>query len=236
MSEKLDGVRCYWNGKQLLSRLGHEFHAPAWFTKYFPPNVCLDGELWIGRGQFNDTVSIVRTKEPNDGWAVIEYRVFDVPSHTGPLEARLDYLHSLVHERICDGAIDDVVHRKCYSKEHLQDELKRIEGLGGEGLMLRQPGSTYVGKRSSTLLKVKSFKDTEALVVDHYPGKGKHLGRLGKLICQLPNGIQFGVGTGFSDKERENPPPIGSTITFKYKELTPAGVPRFPTFLRIYTP
>src|SRR6185437_1012403 len=39
------------------------------------------------------------------------------------------------------------------------------------------------------------------------------------------------VGTGFSDAERENPPPIGSIITFRYQELSDAGVPRFPSYI-----
>ena len=37
ISEKLDGVRAYWNGKQLISRQGNIFTAPTWFTEEFPP-------------------------------------------------------------------------------------------------------------------------------------------------------------------------------------------------------
>ena len=61
MSEKLDGVRAYWDGKQFLSRLGNRFHAPPWFVEGFRPTP-LDGELWGGRKLFQRTVSIVSAK------------------------------------------------------------------------------------------------------------------------------------------------------------------------------
>ena len=101
--------------------------------------------------------------------------------------------------------------------------------------MLRQPGSLYEARRSSTLLKVKRFHDAEATVLEHLPGAGRHKGRLGALAVQLPDGTNFSVGTGFSDAQRENPPSIGSTITFRYQELTDGGVPRFPSFVRVRT-
>ena len=98
--------------------------------------------------------------------------------------------------------------------------------------MLRQPASKYEIGRSSTLLKVKTFHDAEAVVVDHQAGSGRHKGRLGALVVQLADGTQFSVGTGFSDSQRESPPPVGSTITFRYQELSDRGVPRFPSFVR----
>jgi DNA ligase-1 len=115
----------------------------------------------------------------------------------------------------------------------LRSELARVEALGGEGLMLRQPGSKYVAGRSSTLLKVKSFHDAEAVVIGHQPGAGKHKGRLGALLVRLADGTEFAVGTGFSDKERSAPPAVGATITFRYQELSDGGVPRFPSYLRV---
>ena len=74
--------------------------------------------------------------------------------------------------------------------------------------------------------------DAEAVVVGHEPGKGKHTGRLGALVCRMGNTV-FKIGAGFTDAEREAPPPQGSTVTFKYQELTAKGVPRFPTFWRV---
>jgi DNA ligase-1 len=99
--------------------------------------------------------------------------------------------------------------------------------------MLRQPGSKYEIGRSATLLKVKTFHDAEARVVEHQAGAGRHKGRLGALGVELADGTRFSVGTGFSDAQRDNPPPIGSTITFRYQELSDRGVPRFPSFVRV---
>jgi DNA ligase-1 len=47
----------------------------------------------------------------------------------------------------------------------------------------------------------------------------------------LADGTRVDVGTGFSDAERDNPPPIGSIIAFRYQELSDGGVPRFPSYV-----
>ncbi len=80
---------------------------------------------------------------------------------------------------------------------------------------------------------VASLNTAEAVVIGHEPGKGKHKGRVGALLCKLPNGKQFSVGTGLSDAERQAPPAIGETITFRYQELTDGGIPRFPSYLGV---
>ncbi len=233
MSEKLDGVRAYWDGTRFLSRQGNLYHAPDWFVEHLP-NTPLDGELWLDRKSFQRTVAIVRRQDKNDLWRSIRFLIFDAPGHSGPFEERLALFRELLqkHKPPYASAHEQQV---CTSISHLRSELARIEALGGEGLMLRQPGSRYVAGRSSTLLKVKSFIDTEAVVIGHQPGAGKHKGRLGALLLQLPNGNQFSVGTGFSDAERSNPPPIGSLITFRYQELTDGGIPRFPSFVALHT-
>ena len=97
--------------------------------------------------------------------------------------------------------------------------------------MLRQPESPYEAGRSSTLLKVKTFHDAEARVVEHLAGRGRHQGRMGALAVELPDGTSFSVGTGFTDSQRKSPPPVGSVITFRYQELSDRGVPRFPSFV-----
>jgi DNA ligase len=128
-----------------------------------------------------------------------------------------------------------VIHEQqlCRGVDHLSAELARVDALGGEGLMVRQPGSKYEAGRSSTLLKIKRFHDAEARVIGHLPGAWRHKGRLGALEFEQPNGTKFSVGNGFSDAQRENPQPVGSTITFRYQELTDAGVPGFPSFVRL---
>jgi DNA ligase-1 len=233
MSEKLDGVRAYWDGQQFLSRQGNLFHVPDWFVSGLP-DAALDGELWIGRKQFQRTVSIVRRQDKSDHWKEVRFLVFDAPRCTGGFEERLKFLadtlmagqqpYARLHE-----------HSRCKGLSQLREELARVESLGGEGLMLRQPGSAYEVGRSFTLLKIKSFRDAEAVVLSHQPGKGRFKGMVGALGVQLPDGTEFSVGTGFSDAERMNPPPLGSVITFRYQELSDGGVPRFPSFVRVST-
>ena len=67
MSEKLDGVRAYWNGKLFLSRLGNPLLAPDWFCAGLPEKP-LDGEFWIDRKKFQRTVGIVRRQDKSDLW------------------------------------------------------------------------------------------------------------------------------------------------------------------------
>jgi DNA ligase-1 len=229
MSEKLDGVRAYWNGENFLSRLGNKYHAPDWFTARFP-KIPLDGELWIERKQFQRTVSIVRRHDQSDLWREVSFQVFDAPACPDTFEGRIEYAQAVVREQQSEFILLDPQIR-CEGKAHLQEQLDRILRLGGEGVMLRQPSSAYVAGRSATLLKVKRFLDAEARVVDHQPGTGRHKGRLGALLVELADGTHFAVGTGFTDVQRENPPLIGSTITFRYQELSDGGVPRFPTYV-----
>ncbi|MCE9545459.1 MAG: DNA ligase [Planctomycetia bacterium] len=232
LSEKLDGVRAYWDGKQFLSRQGNVFHAPDWFVEKLPKEP-LDGELWLARKSFQRTVSIVRRQDKSDHWREIRYLVFDMPALATGFEERVKQLRECLTDHGCDFATPHDQTR-CEGVEHLQAELARVEALGGEGLMLRQPGSRYEAGRSTTLLKVKTFHDAEAQVLEHLPGAGRHKGRLGALAVALPDGTLFSVGTGFSDAQRENPPPVGSTITFRYQELSDRGVPRFPSFVRLH--
>jgi DNA ligase-1 len=231
MSEKLDGVRAYWDGKQFISRQGNIYHAPDWFVEGLP-TVALDGELWIDRKKFQRTVSIVRRQDKSDLWKEVRYLIFDAPAATGGFEDRLAFLKDALAKNSAKFASQHT-HERCKSLEALRAELTRIEALAGEGLMLRQPGSKYVAGRSSTLLKVKTFHDAEAVVIGHQAGAGRHKGRLGALLVRLPNGTDFAIGTGFSDRERENPPAIGATVTFRYQELSDAGVPRFPSWVGV---
>ena len=231
ISEKLDGVRAFWDGKQFLSRQGNLFHAPDWFVAGLPDEP-LDGELWIGRKQFQRTVSIVRRQDQSELWKEVRFLVFDAPRCAGGFEARLEFLaESLRAKRQPYARLHE--HQRCQGLPQLREELARVEALGGEGLMLRQPGSVYEVGRSFTLLKIKTFRDAEAVVLGHQPGKGKFKGLLGALAVQLPDGTEFSVGTGLSDAERAAPPPVGSVITFRYQELSDGGVPRFPSFVRI---
>jgi len=100
-------------------------------------------------------------------------------------------------------------------------------------LMLRQPASRYERKRSGTLLKVKTFHDAEATVVGYESGTGRNASCVGALVAQLQDGTEFRVSSGLTDALRRDPPAVGTVFTFKYQQLTDAGVPRFPSFYRV---
>ncbi|KAJ3511849.1 hypothetical protein NLJ89_g3864 [Agrocybe chaxingu] len=235
ISEKLDGVRTFYDGKQFISRLGNAFTPPNWFLDKLPTDVTLDGELYGGRGEFQSTVSIVKTVN-SVHWRNISFQIFDVPSRgEETFEERYDFLQKTFGQ---DGThttdqISVVYHEVAKSRQHVLDKLKEIESLGGEGLMLRKPESKYEGRRSGSLLKLKTFYDAEAIVTGYAPGKGRNKGITGALSCKMESGKLFNVGSGLTDKLRKDPPKIGTIITYRFQELTRDGVPRFPSFVGI---
>lgn len=232
ISEKLDGVRAFWNGKRLISRQGYVFSAPQWFTADFPDDP-LDGELWIARGTFEQLSSTVRQLTPDDGsWRRVTYQVFDMPVSDYTFDQRLQKLQALVAKEPSPylHVIDQF---KVANEDALLVELQRVVALGGEGLMLHRGNSLYHASRSDDLLKLKIYEDAEAVVIAHLPGKGKYQGMMGSLLVETPTGLRFKLGTGFRDVERANPPPIGSIVTYKYFGVTRKNTPRFASFLRI---
>ncbi len=231
VSEKLDGVRAYWNGEQLLSKQGNPYHAPDWFTADFPHHP-LDGELWIGRGQYEQLVSTVSKMVPIDSeWMTVRYMVFDLPEAKLTFTERIEKLHSLL--TASSPYIKIVKQTRIPNHQTLMVELDRITNLGGEGLMLHHEDALYKAGRSNHLLKVKHYEDAEATVIAHLPGKGKFSGMLGALQVEDDQGRRFRLGSGFTIKERENPPPIGSRVTYKYYGRTSNDLPRFASFLRV---
>jgi DNA ligase-1 len=229
-SEKLDGVRAWWNGTDFVSRGGNVFVAPALF-KARMPRVVLDGELWMGRQTFQTLSGVARGGSPDD-WANVKFMAFDAPLVAGTLEQRLQALHGHVQLASCPWLVA-VAQTKLMSAAHLLKLLADIEGKGGEGLVIRRPGSTYdQGTRTSNWLRVVSVQTAEAIVIGFTKGKGVRDGGCGALVCRLPNGIEFKIGTGLKTKDIENPPPVGTKVTFGYKCLTNAGIPREPRYIR----
>ncbi|CAA6822033.1 MAG: DNA ligase (ATP) (EC [uncultured Thiotrichaceae bacterium] len=231
VSEKYDGARAYWDGKQFISRQGNIYHAPTWFTANFPLQK-LDGELWIGRNQFEATMSTIQKQQPIDSeWKRVRYMVFELPNAEGTFSERLTKIKTLIDESI-SPYLRQVPQFKLNTTQALQEKLKEIIKQGGEGLMMHRADTLYVTGRSDALLKVKSYQDAEATVIAHLEGKGKYRGMLGSLLVKTTQGIQFKIGSGFSDAQRKNPPAIGHRITYKYYGLTKNGIPKFASFLR----
>ncbi|RHZ31759.1 hypothetical protein DYB37_004002 [Aphanomyces astaci] len=228
ISEKFDGVRGYWNGSEFVSRLGNVFYAPEFFKAHLPTDHHLDGELFLGRRQFEQTIGIVKSHNAGDKWKTLTFMVFDIPTlKDQPFEARHAFLLTLLAD--CPF-VQVVTQTQCTSEAMMLQTLADVEAVGAEGLMLRQPKSQYVGSRSPTLLKVKTFLDDEAIVVGYEKGKGKYVGVTGSLKVKSRTNKAFSVGSGMTDAMRAAPPAIGTIITYRFQETTQAGIPRFPTF------
>jgi DNA ligase-1 len=233
VSEKLDGMRAYWDGEKLLTRGGERIAAPPWFTAGWL-TAPLDGELWIARGQFSATVSAVRQQTPDDAsWRKLRFMAFDLPAHPGTFDERNAALRQVIAQ-IGQPWLRQVEQFKVADRAALQALLKRVTRQGGEGLMLHRGASLYQAARNGDLLKLKPYQDTEARVVAHLPGKGRYAGMLGALEVESPEGLRFRLGAGFSDEERRNPPPLGSWVTYRYNGLNgKTGIPRFARYMRV---
>lgn len=240
MSEKLDGVRALWDGKALKSRSGKKFLAPECWIQNLPP-FALDGELYIGRGKFEQLLSIV-SKSKCEEWQRVGYFIFDVPNATGSLLERLAvlqrYLSTLKDTLKDTHPLFIIAQSPIKSKDELEKTLQEITKSGGEGLVIRKNKAEYENFRSKNAFKLKAYQDAECQVIAHHAGKGKFEKMLGSLTCEQnlshSQSIRFKIGSGFSDKERKNPPPIGSVITYKFNGFTKNNLPKFPVFLRLY--
>jgi DNA ligase 1 len=232
VSEKLDGVRAFWDGQVLRTRNGNPIHAPGWFIENFPARA-LDGELWIGRGQFERLSGAVRRQAPDEAeWRQVRYLVFELPAAPGTFRERAQALRSMVSEAGVPW-LQAVEQFEMSDRKALDRKLDEILKIGGEGLMLHRADASYTTGRSDVLLKLKAWHDAEATVIAHQPGKGKYAGMLGALRVRTADGLEFMLGTGLSEANRRNPPPIGTIITFRYREQTSRGLPRFASFLRV---
>lgn len=229
--EKYDGVRAYWDGTQLLSRRGHIIELPkAWLSQL--PKVAVDGELWLGRGQFSHLVGLINQHNPSlPLWQEVRFIAFDLPHYLGSYQQRYRHLQTL---SAANTFMQVPVYRAYPGRPKLEQQLQQISAEGGEGLMLRDPESLYLPSRSNALIKYKSYQDAEAEVIAYSHGKGKYRGMLGALVVEDAQGRKFKIGSGLSDQLRAEPPPIGSVIEYRYNGLTEHGKPRFARFVRIH--
>ena len=263
-SEKYDGYRSIWDGenKKFITRSKNEFNAPQWFKDAMPPGVKVDGELWIGRENFQ-SMGVVRKKNPHpEEWMVVKYIVYDAPDVNGTFEERLKFLKDIVKKTIGRWEIikkklgEPYSSLKCpvvfanqvtvRSQEHLDEIYQRVLKRGGEGVMIKHPQSRYSDGRSNYLLKIKPSFDEEAIIVDYTKGKGKYVKMLGGFVCRPLKNMdtyhlidkdenhEFTI-SGMDDEVRTNykeTHPIGTIITYEHSGRTESGKPRFARYLR----
>ena len=231
MSEKFDGVRGIWNGKSLQTRKENVIVAPKFWIQNSPPFI-LDGELWLRHNAFEETLSIVSSAIPKEEqWRQITFQIFDVRGvcEDCTLQERLQLLRKYL-ERNPNPFIQIIPQIPIQNRAHLEEFYQGVLKQGGEGVILRNNAIPELG------YKLKPFVDSECVVVDYTQGQGKFAGKMGAVVCEaeiLGEKKQFKIGSGFSQHERENPPKIGTMITYKYQGYTKSGIPRFPVFLSV---
>jgi len=238
VSEKLDGVRALWDGQTLRFRSGRSIAAPAWFTAAWPAEA-MDGELWMGRRTFDRLSAAVRRTSPVDAeWRAVRYMVFDLPDRTASFTERLARMSHVLKKGEGNGSgygawVQAIAQYRVADDTALMHRLSQVVGGGGEGLVLHRADAQWQLGRSDALRKLKPVQDEEAKVVAHLPGKGRLQGRLGALLVEMPDGQRFALGAGLSDARREKPPPVGAWVSYRYRDRTPSGLPRFATFWRM---
>ena len=231
VSEKLDGVRARWDGQQLLTRAGNRIDAPAWYTAGFPAQA-IEGELWIGRGKFQQVSDVIRAGQANaSAWRQVRFMAFDLPTSTQPFASRTRTLRALVAQAALPQ-LQRIAQLHFADQAELDARLDAIVAGGGEGLMLHHAFAHYRAGRTDGLLKYKRWDDAEARVVGYRPGKGKYTGMVGALLVEDAHGRRFALGSGLRDADREQPPVIGTLVTFRYNGLTAKGTPRFARYQR----
>ena len=242
LSEKYDGYRAIWDGKNFRSRNNNIYNVPKWFSEWLPPGIALDGELFLGRDNFQKC-GIFRKKIPIDEeWKDVKYQIFDTPGHSGLFEERQDYIKKLIQERCScfKGTNCPLIltpQTIVETEEQVKNAFEDLTIKGAEGIMLRCPKSPYVGKRTAHLLKYKQLYDAECRIIGYKNGTGKYKNMLGAFKCELVKDkkIKFDI-SGMNDIIRNNykeTHPIGTIVTFTYMGLSNSGIPRHPVYLRI---
>lgn len=235
VSEKFDGVRALWNGRQLRFRGGGVVQAPAWFLARLPRQA-LDGELWLGHGRFDEVSALLRRGDPEDpGWRAVQYRVFELPDAPGGFAQRASQIEALVAAAAWPQLVA-VAQRPLTDATALQRRLDEVVAAGGEGLVLHRDDAAYQTGRTEALFKFKPVQDAEAVVIGHEAGHGKYVGMVGALRVRNEAGQVFLLGSGLKDAQRREPPPLGTRVTYSWRGLTATGLPRFATLLRVRDP
>lgn len=229
-SEKLDGVRAYWDGRALYTRGGKRLTPPSFFTQNFPPFE-IEGELWSKRGDFENIVSIIKSGKNIQKWSELKFYIFEVPNQSGGILQRLEVLSHYLSSHPAPF-IQIIAQIQVSSTKELMDKLQEIQELGGEGIVVRDKNEPYYTGRNQKAMKLKPYLDSECKILSYNLGDGKFKNQVGSFLCQDKEKT-FKIGSGMSEDFRKNPPKIGTIITYKYFGFTQKGLPKFPTFLRI---
>ncbi|WP_372871698.1 DNA ligase [Shewanella sp.] len=231
VSEKLDGIRGRWTGRELITRSGNHIAVPAWFIADFPQDLVLDGELWGGRGQFEWTSGVVRSSGREQDWHELRFMVFDSPMAGMSFSERLSKLQQRLPNTSPYIAL--IAQQRFKRQAELLAFFETEVAAGAEGLMLHREDAHYRDGRNSLLIKLKPLNDAEGEVIGYKPGQGELSGLMGSLKLRLKDGRVFYLGSGFDLATRRDPPAIGTWVTFQFQGLSARGIPKGARFLRV---
>ena len=239
---KLDGARCLAimkKGKvKLWSRTQKQWVASPHIIEEIEKiygylgSVVLDGELYNHdyKNDFNTIMSMIKREDVHEDHKIVQYHIYDVVDE-GNWKKRTAILNALVPSlaTYCMKVETVVVN----SQDELEQYQAQCVEAGYEGCIYRNPEAPYEHKRSSGLLKVKSFKDEEFKIVDVEEGRGKLMGRVGAFYLLTKAGEKFkakpmGTLAHVKDLWKNRNECIGKMATVKYQNMTPDGMPRFP--------
>lgn len=240
VSEKFDGIRALWDGKNMFSKRGKIIAIPRCFAEKLAPLALqngefVEGELWIDYGDFEGISSVILRKNPScEDFQKVKYLIFN--AHLGESSdflANLTKIKNVLDSQNVPQNIQVIAQHKFATQKELDDFFNAVVAKGGEGVIVRD---------SQIAFKLKPQNDAECKIINFSRGKGRIADKVGAIICEsledknsgIKAGLRFKIGSGLSDKMRQNPPQIGTIITYKFSGVSKNGIPKHTRFLRIY--
>ena len=249
---KLDGVRCiaYREGDtiKLETRTGKQIsllnHIKETLKKFnIPENIKLDGELGSfginPKLTFQQATGIINSKTENPEEENIEYHLYDVYDTENAetiFKNRWTLLNKVIKSPDIPIQITELI--QVNNLDELEKAHEEYVKHGYEGLIIRSIDGVYEpDHRSSSLLKYKSFLDSEFIITNYKEGKGNDKNTI-IFTCKTTDGKTFEVRPKGTREHRSEmfkiaDKYIGKMMTVKYFELTNDGIPRFPVGISI---
>lgn len=194
-----------------------------------------------GRGQFARASSTAGLQTPDEAaWRGMRFMVFDMPAHGGPFTERITAFNAVVAQ-IHQPWVVAVVQARATTHTALLAQMHRVARAGGEGLVLHRGASLYTAARNDDLLKVKPHEDAEARACwATRPGAASTPAcwapcwwkAYPAAMPQQPACVSRSAPACRMPSAAIRPPVVGRVVTYRFRGLTDAGVPRFASFVR----
>ena len=202
-----------------------------------PTNIILDGELYVHGWPLQRIMGAVNRKTPNEDSAKVQFHVFDCLLRGNKQSS---FAERLTQIRLLNLPLVSSVYIVYTINLESLDEVDHFHysciSRGYEGSMLRCGDNTYLqGARSNALMKRKDFLDEDCKILGVKEGEGKYKGTTGAFECEFPNKATFTVGSGLTDKDRDeiwkHRENIKGVVKVKYETLSEKGIPLKPIVL-----